>query len=53
MDAKQLAELVNDMRNAQREYARTRSASAQEDAWRLERQVDRAVGEILSQPKLF
>ena len=53
MDVKQLAELVNKMRNAQREYFRTRSASSLEDSKRLEKQVDQAIAEVLSQPTLF
>lgn len=53
MDVRQLAELVNKMRNAQREYFRTRSASSLEESKRLEKEVDRAISEALSQPTLF
>jgi hypothetical protein len=51
--AKELAALVNEMRQAQREYFRTRSPAAMDRARQLETRVDRAVREILDQPSLF
>jgi spermidine synthase len=50
----ELAELVQQMRNAQKEYFRTRSGSALDNAKRLEKRVDEALGTVLSQqPGLF
>lgn len=48
-----LARLVQAMRNAQREYFRTRSNTAIAEARRLEKQVDDAVRDQLEQPRLF
>lgn len=53
MTLRQLAELVQEMRNAQRDYFRTRSGSALDNSKRLEKRVDEALGEVLSQPGLF
>ena len=53
MTVEQLAELVQEMRNAQREYFRTRSGPALDRSKRLEKQVDEALGEVLRQPGLF
>ena len=50
---RQLAELVNEMRQAQREFFRTRSSAAMDRAKSLERRVDTLVREILEQPTLF
>ncbi len=43
----ELASLVADMRNAQREYFRTRSGDSLEHSKKLERQVDDAVRSVL------
>ena len=48
-----LASLVCQMRAAQREYFRTRSADALEDSRRLEKAVDAALQELYEQPRLF
>ena len=53
MSVEQLASLVQEMRNAQREYFRTRSGPALEKSKRLEKQVDDALGAVLRQPGLF
>jgi hypothetical protein len=54
MKAIELANLVAEMRHAQKEYFRTRSDSALEESKRLERQVDEACREILDgQKKMF
>lgn len=53
MTVEQLAELVQEMRNAQREYFRTRSGSALDRSKKLEKQVDEALGAVLRQPGLF
>lgn len=48
-----LARLVAEMRRAQKEYFRTRSSTTLEESKRLEKSVDAAVRECLSQPTLF
>lgn len=54
MDATDLAILVNEMRAAQKEYFRTRSAKALEESKRLERKVDRCCQSVLDgQGRLF
>lgn len=53
MDARELAKLVNEMRQAQAEYFRTRSPAALERSKALEKRVDAAVRDILEQPTLF
>lgn len=53
MTAVELAKLVADMRNAQKEYFRTRSGPALEKSKQLEKRVDTAVKELLDQPQLF
>lgn len=54
LNAVELAELVRQMREAQRLYFRERSPQALSVAKELERRVDRAVDEVLNeQPKLF
>ena len=55
MTNEEFATLVNDMRNAQKEYFRTRSDSALKEAKSLEARVDKAVQDILDdrQGKLF
>lgn len=53
MSARDLAELVAEMRTAQKEYFRTRSSSALERSKDLERKVDAACTELLRQPQLF
>jgi len=53
MNAKELAALVNEMRNAQKEFFRTRSSSAMDRAKSLEKKVDLACKELLDQPQLF
>lgn len=54
MTLTELAELVANMRHAQKEYFRTRSDSALEESKRLEKRVDDACREILDgQRKLF
>jgi phosphate uptake regulator len=53
MTAAELATLVADMRRLQKEYFRTRSATALEQSKQLERQVDKAVDQMLRQPSLF
>ncbi len=52
MSVQQLAEAVAEMRSAQREYFRTRSAAAMDRAKRLERRVDAEVARILTAPTL-
>jgi hypothetical protein len=53
MTVEQLAELVRDMRRAQRAYFKDRTQGALEDSKRLEKAVDAAVREALEQPTLF
>lgn len=53
MEARELAALVADMRNAQKEYFRTRSPAALDNSKSLERQVDKACKDVLAQPGLF
>lgn len=54
MTLKELAELVDRMRVAQRAYFRTRKPDVLEESKRLEREVDEAIKSILNtQPKLF
>ena len=54
MTTEDLARLVNEMRTAQREFFRTRSDSALNDAKAAEAKVDKAVNDVLSkQQKLF
>lgn len=53
MTAREFAELVKRMREAQRTYFRTRAASVLEESKRLEREVDAVVSDILSGPSLF
>jgi len=54
MTVEDLAELVQRMRTAQREYFRTKSSEALRAAKRLEAQVDRALRDVHSrQPSLF
>ena len=53
MTAVELAKLVADMRNAQKEYFRIRSGPALEKSKQLEKRVDAAVKELLDQPQLF
>lgn len=47
MDVQALAKLVSEMRAAQREFFRTKSNSALEESKRLERAVDKAIGDVL------
>lgn len=54
MTIRQFASLVAEMRNAQREFYRTRSATSLEIAKRLERRVDETLRDLISpQPTLF
>ncbi len=54
MNIQELARLVHDMRNAQQTFFRDRSRQAIDRAKQLEKQVDRAIADILSQqPRLF
>jgi hypothetical protein len=56
MPIEAFATLVADMRNAQKEYFRTKAAAALERSKRLERLVDEAIGAILAadrQGRLF
>lgn len=54
MNITELAELVRQMRDAQRTYFRERSPQALSVSKELERCVDRAVDDVLDkQPKLF
>ncbi len=48
-----LVRLTRTMREAQREYFRTRSSDVLEASKSLERQVDRAIEEFFAPPKLF
>lgn len=53
-DLRTFAELVGDLRHAQKEYFRTRAAAALEESKRLEKRVDAALSAIAErQPKLF
>jgi hypothetical protein len=49
----ELANLVAEMRRAQKEYFRTRSSGALDKSKALEKQVDAAVKECLEEPGLF
>jgi hypothetical protein len=51
--ATELANLVAEMRTAQKEYFRTRSSGALDKSKSLEKQVDAAVKECLEEPGLF
>ncbi len=53
MSATELARLVAEMRSAQKEYFRTKSPTALDRSKQLERAVDQACKQILSQPSLF
>lgn len=53
MTLDQFARLVADMREAQREYFRTRSSTALDRSKRLERQVDQAIKDHADGPSLF
>jgi hypothetical protein len=53
MTAIELANLVADMRRAQKAYFRTKSTGALEESKRLEKRLDQAVEELLRQPTLF
>lgn len=53
MTSIELANLVADMRRAQRKYFRTRSSGDLEESKRLEKKVDSEVDMILRQPMLF
>jgi hypothetical protein len=53
MDDREFKDLVAELRKAQREYFRTKSSGALEDARRMERLVDRALLEARQQPRLF
>jgi hypothetical protein len=48
VDLRDLARLVADMRNAQRQYFRTSSASALAEAKRLEKRVDETIKFLLN-----
>jgi hypothetical protein len=50
---KELAQLVNEMRTAQKEYHRTKSDAAAEQVRLLEKKVDQLVRDTLDQPTLF
>ena len=52
MTAAELARLVVEMRRAQRQYFRTRTPDALEASKRLEKAVDEAVRDVLTQPTL-
>lgn len=54
MNLKEFAALVAEMRDAQREYFRTRSGEVLERSKKLEKQVDHALKDINNnQPRLF
>jgi hypothetical protein len=53
MTTVELARLIVEMRAAQKEYFRTRTQGALERSKQLERQLDRAVVDVLRQPTLF
>jgi hypothetical protein len=53
MNVKEIAELGAAMREAQKEYFRTRSEAALAKSKELEKRFDLAVREILTQPTLF
>jgi cell fate (sporulation/competence/biofilm development) regulator YmcA (YheA/YmcA/DUF963 family) len=53
LDARELATLVNAMREAQKQYFRSSTLSNLEAAKRVEREVDREVREILTSLPLF
>jgi phosphate uptake regulator len=53
MTARELAELVAEMRSAQKEYFRTKNPAAIERSKQLERKVDAACRQVLEQPTLF
>lgn len=53
MTVRELAQLVVDARNAQREYFRTKSSTALEKSKGLEKRLDAACRDVLAQPGLF
>ena len=53
MTAQQLAELVAEMRSAQKRFFQRRSDASLERAKQLEKQVDEACKRLLEQPTLF
>jgi hypothetical protein len=53
MTVRELAKLVAEMRAAQRQYFRLKSTATLDESIRLERLVDRAVREVLEQPRLL
>jgi hypothetical protein len=53
MDPIEVIKLGMRMRQAQREYFRTRSGAAMQDAKALEKRFDVACRELLEQPTLF
>lgn len=53
MTLRDLADLVADMRRAQKEYFRTRSLSALGTSKCLEQRVDKAIEGVIRQPGLF
>jgi hypothetical protein len=53
MNEREFARLVLRMRTAQKSYFRNRKQIDLEDSKQLEREVDAAVREILTQPTLF
>ena len=53
METRKLAELVSEMRSAQKAYFRTRDSGELERAKALESRVDNACLEALAQPGLF
>ena len=48
-----LARVVLEMRNAQKEFHRTQSQSAHDYAEKMEQKVDRCLRHILTHPPLF
>jgi hypothetical protein len=52
-DLKAFARLVNEMRQAQKEYFRTRSPAALERSKQLEKRVDEATADVFRQPTFF
>jgi len=52
MQADGFVKLVADLRHSQKEFFRTRSDTAMRDAKRLEREVDKAIENLLK-PSLF
>lgn len=53
MNLVELATLVGRMRKAQRDFFRSKSTAVPEESKRLEREVDRAVSDVLAGPSLF